>query len=60
MIWKLQAVVFPVSEETKFKVNATSIILNYLYYFGNVNKESFKWYYSQHTKPCKQNAIWQN
>ena len=30
---------FSVSEESKFEVDTTSIILSYLYYFGNVDKE---------------------
>ena len=33
-----------VSEETKFEVNATFIILSYLYHVGNVNKELFRYY----------------
>ena len=41
---KLQAAVaFSVSEETKFEVDTTSIILNYLYHFRNVNKELFRY-----------------
>ena len=36
-------VVFSVSEETKFEVDTTSIILSYLYHFGNVNKELFRY-----------------
>ena len=44
MVWKLQAVVvFLISKETKIKVDTTSIILSYLYYFGNVNKELFRY-----------------
>ena len=35
--------VFWVSEETKFEVDTTSIILSYLYHFGNVNKELFRY-----------------
>ena len=34
---------FSVSEETKFKVDTTSIILCYLYHFRNVNKELFRY-----------------
>ena len=34
---------FSVSEETKFEVDTTSIILSYLYHFGNVNKELFRY-----------------
>ena len=45
MLVKLQAVVVVlVSEETKFEVDTTSIILSYLYHFGNVNKELFRYY----------------
>ena len=33
---KIQAVSF--SKKTKFKVNTTSIILSYIYHYGNVNK----------------------
>ena len=47
MLVKLQAVVVAVnlvSEETKFKVDTTSIILRYLYHFGNVNKGLFRYY----------------
>ena len=47
MLAKLQAVVAVavlVSEETKFEVDTTSMILNYLYHFGNVNKELFRHY----------------
>ena len=41
---KLQEVViFLDSEETKFEVNTTSIILSYLYHFGNVNKQLFRY-----------------
>ena len=29
---------FTISEETKFEVDTTSIILSYLYNFGNINK----------------------
>ena len=36
-------VVFSVSKETKFEVDTTSIILSYLYHFGNVNKELFRY-----------------
>ena len=36
-------VVFSVSEETKFEVDTTSIILSYLCHFGNVNKELFRY-----------------
>ena len=40
MVWKLQAVViFSVSEETKFNVDTTSIILSCFYHFGDVKKE---------------------
>ena len=35
--------VFSVSEETKFEVDTTSIILSYLCHFGNVNKELFRY-----------------
>ena len=43
-VWKLQtAIIFLVSEETKFEVDTTSIILSHLYHFGNVNKELFKY-----------------
>ena len=39
MLWKLQAVVVSsVSEETKFEVDTTSLILRYIYHFGNVKK----------------------
>ena len=34
---------FSVSEETKFEVDTTSIILSYLYHFGNVNKKLFRY-----------------
>ena len=47
MLVKLQAVVVVVilvSEETKFEVDTTSTILSYLYHFGNVNKELFRYY----------------
>ena len=41
---KLQVVaVFSASKETKFKVDTTSIILNYLYHFGNVHKEFLRY-----------------
>ena len=30
-------------KETKYEVDYTSIILSYLYYFGNVNKELFRY-----------------
>ena len=46
MVWKLQvAAVFSASEETlsKFEVDTTSITLNYLYHFENVNKELFRY-----------------
>ena len=44
MVLKLQAVVvFSVSEETKFEVDTTFIILSYLYHFGNINKELFRY-----------------
>ena len=42
MVWKLQADVFSVFKETKFEVDITSIILSYLYHFGNANKELFR------------------
>ena len=43
-VWKLQtAIIFLVSEETKFDVDTTSMILSHLYHFGNVNKELFKY-----------------
>ena len=35
---------FFISEETKFHVDTTSIVLSHLYHFGNVNWELF-WYY---------------
>ena len=48
MLVKLQAVVIVavvlVSEETKLEVDIISIILSYLYHFGNVNKELFRYY----------------
>ena len=51
MLVKLQVVVVVVvvvvnlvSEETKYEVNATSIILSYLYHVGNVSKELFRYY----------------
>ena len=53
MLVKLQVVavvVNLVSEETKFEVDTTSIILNYLYHFGNVNKEFLDTINLQHTK----------
>ena len=37
MVWKLQDVVFSFSEETKFEVDTTSVILSYIY-SRNVNK----------------------
>ena len=37
--YRLLVVVSSVSEETNFDVDTTSIVLSYLYYFGNVNKE---------------------
>ena len=44
MAWKLKCVlVFSASEETKFQVDATSIILRNLYNFRNVNKELFRY-----------------
>ena len=36
-------VVFSVSKKTKFEVDTASIILSYLYHFGNVNKELFRY-----------------
>ena len=63
MVWKLQVVVvFLASEETKFKVDTTSIIWRYLHHFENVNKEliTVDTVNLQHTKPCKQNATWEN
>ena len=33
-----------ISEETKFEVDTTSMILSYLYHFGNNNKELFRYY----------------
>ena len=39
-----EVVVVLLSEETKFEVDTTSIILSYLYHFRNVNKELFKYY----------------
>ena len=43
IVWKLQAaVVFSASEETKFEVDTTSMILGYLQHVGNVNKELFR------------------
>ena len=55
----LQAVVVNVliSEETKFEVDTTYIILSYLYHFGNVIKSYLDTINLQHTKPCKENAI---
>ena len=45
IVSKLQAiVVFSASEETKFEVDTTSIILSYLYHFGNLNKQLFRYY----------------
>ena len=46
MLVKLQAVVVVVlvSEETKFEVDTTSIILSYFYHIRNVNKELFRYY----------------
>ena len=47
MLVKLQVVVVVVnlvSEETKFEVDTTSIILSYLYHFENVNEELFRDY----------------
>ena len=40
---------FLVSEETKFEVDTTSIVLSYLYHFGNVNLVALKakFWYSQ-------------
>ena len=38
MVWKLQAVHFSVSEETKFEVDTISTILSYLYNLGDVKK----------------------
>ena len=38
------AVIFLISEETKFEVDTTSIILSYLYHFGNVKKEFFRYF----------------
>ena len=40
---------FFISEETKFHVDTTSIVLSYLYHFGNVNRELFWYYYLHHT-----------
>ena len=40
---KITSCFFLAPEETKFKVDTTSIILGYLYHFGNVNKELFKY-----------------
>ena len=36
-------VVFSDSEKTKFEVDTTSVILSYLYRFGNVKKELFRY-----------------
>ena len=36
-------VIFSVSEKSKFDVDVTSTILNYLYHFWNVNKELFRY-----------------
>ena len=41
--YKLLLFVF-VSEETKFEVDTTSIILSYLYHFENVNNELLRYY----------------
>ena len=35
--------VFSDSEKTKFEVDTTSVILGYLYHFGNVKKELFRY-----------------
>ena len=43
---KFQALFFLVSKETKLEVDTTSIILIYLYHYGNVNKELFRYYES--------------
>ena len=52
MVWKLLAViVFSVSEKTKFEVDTTSIILSYLYHYGNVNRELFRYYLSPAKTP---------
>ena len=41
---KLQVVdVFSISKETMFDVDTTSVILSYLYHFGNENKELFRY-----------------
>ena len=46
MLVKLQAVVIAVlvSQKAKFEVGTTSVILSYLYHFGNVTKELFRYY----------------
>ena len=44
MAGKLQVIdVFLISKETMFDVDTTSIILSYLYHFGNENKELFRY-----------------
>ena len=44
MAGKLQVVdVFSISKETMFDVDTTSVILSYLYHFGNENKELFRY-----------------
>ena len=47
LLAKLQAVVVAVvlvSEENKLEVGTTSIILSYLYCFGNGNNKLFRYY----------------
>ena len=44
---------FLASEETKFKVDTTSIILGCLYNFRNINKQLFRYLKTRHTfKSC--------
>ena len=60
MLVKLQAlvvVVVLVSEETKFEVVSTSIILSYLHHFGNVNKNYLDTINLQHTKPLLKSSL---
>lgn len=37
------AVVFRFREKTKFETDTTSIIVSYLYHFGNIKKELFRY-----------------
>ena len=44
IVWNIPAVVvFSVSEQTKFEVDNTSIILSYLCHFGDLKKELFRY-----------------